>query len=543
MLVKIAATENASKLFNKTVTSFPALGSRTGAAYGSVQSGAYHLRLTAAGRISQAHVLAFRQLITRAMRLSAVLLTLLLALAPLQVLAQDDPNDVPLGNLGQGMPMGGFGTAGTNQFTSAAGVTVIDDQTYVTLRLQPELSLGKFGMGLDVPLLVSLQGDGFRSEEFTDGVGFLRMIRYLRWGQKKRDPLYAKVGDLSGATMGFGFIMYQYSNVGSFEERPIGAEVDVNLDQTFGVEALYSDFSETGVMGARPYVRPLRAAGVDLPLVRNLEVGLLYVTDRSPRAIGFYPASDSELPADSLIADEDGSISAWGFDVGLPLRLGSIVSVVPYAAYANLSADTDLLGFEPGSGAAFGVNFGFDFVANVLQVNAKLERRFFGEHFTGSYFNGAYEAAKLGGTPPVQRLRRADESYGVFGALYGHLINKVIVGGSLAIPDQIARENGDVVDGAYLHLEAAAPDLIPKTFLRATYNRDFIEDLGDALALDENSNLEMRVGYKLNPFLLVGTDYRWTFVQVEDESGEEQLEVNNYVFPFVALQFDLPVGN
>lgn len=464
-----------------------------------------------------------------------VLFVVLLCPAPL--LAQEAPDDVPLGSIGAGVPVSGFGMTEENQLTTAAGVTVIDGAPYVTLRLQPELALGKLGVGLDVPLMVSLEGDGLRSEEFTGGVGVLRLIRYLRWGQKKRDPVYAKIGDLTGATMGFGFVMYQYSNVGSFEERPLGAEIDVSYDQTYGLEALYSDFSETGVMGVRPYLRPLRAAGVDLPLLRNVEVGLLYVTDRSPRAVSFRMAQDS------LAFEPDGAVSAWGADVGLPIRLGSVVSVVPYAAYANLSARSDSLGFDPGSGAALGVTFGFDFVANVLQVNAKLERRFYGEHFTGSYFNGAYEAAKLGGTPPARRLARRDRSYGIFGALYGHVINRIILGGSLAIPDDIAREDGLVTDGAYLHLEAAAPDLIPQLFFRASYDRDFIANLGDAFDLDENSNVEMRVGYEVTPYLLVGTDYRWTFVPVEDEAtGVEELEIDSYIFPFVALQLDLPVG-
>ena len=61
------------------------------------------------------------------MRFLVVFATLLLALHPADVLAQDDPEYPPLGNIGQGMPTGAFGTAGTNQFTSAAGVTVIDD--------------------------------------------------------------------------------------------------------------------------------------------------------------------------------------------------------------------------------------------------------------------------------------------------------------------------------------------------------------------------------------------------------------------------------
>ena len=71
----------------------------------------------------------------------------------------------------------------------------------------------------------------------------------------------------------------------------------------------------------------------------------------------------------------------------------------------------------------------------------------------------------------------------------------------------------------------------------AVYNRNPVEDFGDAFVLDENSTMDLRVGYELRPYLLVGTNYRWTFARV-DKNGGEEVEPTSQVFPFVALQLN-----
>ena len=79
--------------------------------------------------------------------------------------------------------------------------------------------------------------------------------------------------------------------------------------------------------------------------------------------------------------------------------------------------------------------------------------------------------------------------------------------------------------------------LIPKVTAHAVYNRNPVEDFGDAFVLDENSTMDLRVGYELRPYLLVGTNYRWTFARVEEGGGEE-VKATSHVFPFVALQLN-----
>lgn len=460
---------------------------------------------------------------------TAVLLIALATIVPPSWAQQDsDTTGFPMGDVSQ---IGGQGVTGPNTFTGALGPTFIGDELYATLRLQPEFSIGKVGVGLDVPLMVSLDDGSFRTEEFTGGVGPLRVIRYMRYGRERRDPLYVKVGDLSGATLGFGLIMYQYSNVGNYEKRDWGTEFNVNLDQKVGLEGIYSDFSQLSVVGLRPYVRPLHLAGLEIPFLKNFEIGALYVTDQSPTA----------TPGGS-------PLTVWGVDAGLPISLGPIVQVVPFAAHARFNdpgraAFAGRNQFDPGSGSSVGVNFSAQLVANLFSLSGKVERRFFGDNFTGSYFGPVYETNKLAFEDiptihPLRQLGRNDGRNGTFGSLYGHVLNSVMIGGSVQIPDVVKRNaQGEVQQGAFLRLEARAPDLIPKITANAVYNRSPIGGLSDAIVLDENSNLNARIGYELTSFLLVGTNYRWTFARVT-ENGDETVEATSQVFPFVAVQFD-----
>ena len=44
-----------------------------------------------------------------------------------------------------------FGNSGT--FTGGLGMTMIDDESYFAINLRPDISIGKFGVGLNINLL------------------------------------------------------------------------------------------------------------------------------------------------------------------------------------------------------------------------------------------------------------------------------------------------------------------------------------------------------------------------------------------------------
>ena len=151
---------------------------------------------------------------------------------------------------------------GQSEISGGLGVSWITEngQTvpYYMIGVMPDLQFGKIGVGLDLTLRINTEDGKIRKTDWSDGA-YRKVIRYVSWGQK-HDPLYAQVGQLDMATLGYGFIMYDYNNSASFDDRRIGAELDVDFTK-YGFEAIYGDFQQLGVMGGRAYVRPLKFTG------------------------------------------------------------------------------------------------------------------------------------------------------------------------------------------------------------------------------------------------------------------------------------------
>ncbi|MBL7960454.1 hypothetical protein JNL27_09485 [bacterium] len=419
----------------------------------------------------------------------------------------------------------GFGeNMGGNQVTVPIGTTIIGGKTYISMRLQPELAFGKFGVGLDVPLTFSTDGK-FRKDEYQGGIGALRVIRYIRYGVKHEDPVYVRIGDITGTSLGYGLIMYNFTNAVSFDKRKIGANIDLNYDLRFGLEAVYSDFNRFAVFGMRPYVRPLKTT--DMPILKTTEFGVTYITDRDKDALY--------------------NITEVGADVGVSVVETSFLKITPYMEYAAIlkndklaqHADTSNLSYGGGKGFAMGVNFKFNFVADVFNMNVKIERRFYSDNFLPQYFDATYEIGKLNGSPKALGLVASKGVQGTYGELLANLIGKIQVIGGMSIPDKLKS-----TDGAIVHLGMAAPDLIPKVTISGTYDKSNLDKLGDAFKLDQRSIAHMILAYQAyqtGPFVVqAGVDYKWTFVENKNNDG---FKAKRYVTPFVGMTLQLPTGS
>ena len=412
------------------------------------------------------------------------------------------------------------------------GATVIDGETYFTMRLQPELTFGKVGVGLDVPIMFN-SGGKFRTDEYKGGIGFLRVIRYVRYGVKHEDPVYFRVGELTGTSLGYGLIMYNYTNSVSFDKRKIGLNIDLNYNKQFGIEGVYSDFNRASVIAFRPYYRPL--ATTDIPILKTLEVGASYATDRDQ--------------------DAEYDIAAAGADLGVTVLQTSFLKVVPYLEYVRIGkasalskdlsdavvhpAELDTSKYGVGQGFAMGVNLDMNLVADVLTMGVKVERRFYSDNFIPQYFNATYEVSKLNGTPAAYGLVNARAVQGTYGELMANLIGKIQVIGGMSIPDKLKK-----TDGAVVHLGLAAPDLIPKVQIIGTYDKAQLEHLGDAFKLDQRSVAHMIFAYEAyqtGPFVFnAGVDYKWTFIERKNSPGFKAV---SYVMPFAAMQMKIPGMN
>ena len=452
------------------------------------------------------------------------------------VVKPEKNNAAPINDFRAGLP----GQAPQSSINAGLTFTNIAGQNYVGLTLSPEFSFGKVGVGLNVPLLYGLDDNELRTEVFKDGVGPLRVIRYVRYGSQKRDPVYLKMGELDNVMIGFGNLVNNYTNTTSYEKRKVGLHYDVNYKGLGGIEGMYSDFDpqSLNLFVMRPYIRPLATSGI--PVARTLEIGATFLKDKDQTNI---PTSDST--STSYIFTEPG-IGAFAIDAGITVLQVPFIQIDLFGGYSRLNtssqplddavtalgtlpgaSDTVTDGFQNGSGINVGVNFRFNFIADILATDLRIERLSYQDHFIPQFFDATYELNKDG---RILSLATAERQGGIYGSLTGHILQKVKLGGSLMIPDDIS-----VSSPALVRLHADVERLFDKFSLHGSYVKGGLDDLGDAFKLDERSLAKVRFVYYMNSFLTTGIDYYWAFAL--DENGAYR--ATKFVSPFIGVSIQL----
>ncbi|EAY30450.1 hypothetical protein [Microscilla marina] len=451
-----------------------------------------------------------------------------------------------------------------NVFAIPFGYTQIGETGYVGFRLQPELAFGKIGVGLDIPIMFSTKDGSFRAEEFQDGLGgVLRMIQYFRYGRKRRDPFYIKVGVLRRSYLGFGGLLNNYTNSPSFERRKVGFEFDISPgNRFFGVEGLYSDINGLNLLAVRPYVRPF--VNSLAPIINTFEIGVGVVHDRSQQAL---PVASTTTPlpitipttsADSTTDLRDtryvnNGMTGLNVDAGITLLNIPFIKVDAYTQYAfllknnsdSLKKDLDAIAsvagneavkeYGTGSGFSAGVRARLNFIANIFAMEARLEYQNYSKFFRPQFFDAAYEINKDAGILALATDTTATN--GIYGTLSGHLLNKIKITGGLQLPFEISKTNP-----ALLFIQGDATGLIPKVVLSGTYVKGNLFTLQDALVLDDRSLANVRAAYQLYSWLTLGVDFRWTFAKVTNDTFDppiERVEATRYVMPYVGINIPL----
>ncbi len=388
-----------------------------------------------------------------------------------------------------------FNKESQSHFNGGLGMTWIDGTAYTTITLTPELSLGKFGMGLNVELLFNnTEGFKFRKTGWDKGAGALRMIRYIRWGHKN-DPIYARIGTLDGAILGHGFILGYYTNQANYDYRKIGLVFDLDFKK-YGFESMTNNLGNLEILGGRFYVRPLLTTGI--PVLKNIEFGATYVGDFNP---------------DNRKSTHDG-VYEWGADIGLPLIRSKIFNSTIYADYAKIN--------NHGDGKAIGILAEIPNVIGLFGIHAKLERRFLNEGFLPNYFNSLYELErnprpyKINDATMIltkaEYLQYVDKTRGIFGELAGQILNKILLVGNY-------QQNEDIKNSGIMHLEARSKDLVPSFELKYTYDKVGIGKFKDVFTLDERSVAQAIIGYRTYKYIVIGFVYRWNFIY-DEEKGD-----------------------
>ncbi len=432
-------------------------------------------------------------------------------------------------------PFDNYPHPGSGYFNGGLGLNWIDGQLYYRFHLMPEISLGNFGVGLDLAFDINQNGN-IRKEDFNTLSDYLSIIRYVRYGLKY-DPVYIKLGALDYYTLGHGSIMYQYNNSPSIDNRKIGLVTDIDFG-SFGFESIYSTFAEAGVVGLRAYVRPLKFTNAaEIPIISNLEVGGTYAVDFNKYSgVVFAPAGPTTLPAKNppqqFIASDKGRMQIVGLDIGLPIIKSSLLNLQLYSDYAKI--------INFGSGVATGIKIDLNGLG-ILNASAKLERRFNRAHYMPSYFNSLYEIQRYSldtanGTYSskatlLENITNPDN--GVFGELDLHFMGLLDVIGSYQRLDKTPQSG-------ILHLYANVSTQGMPVVVRAGYDKLNIGNETAIFKVDNNSYLYFELGYKPLPYLIVSMLYSWTFTPIRDANNnvidykpQKRIEPRiSFVYPF-----------
>lgn len=414
-------------------------------------------------------------------------------------------------------------------FSGAFAFARIGGENYAGARFQPELNLGKVGVGFDIPVYFNLETGDFYSDELKNGSGILRLISYVRYGRKKTDPVFIKVGQLRGESLGYGSLLNNYNNSPSFEKRKVGVSYDFRIKKVVGIEGIYSDFNveSFNLFAIRPYVRPFGASGI--PVLKTLDFGFSYISDKDRTNRFGDDTGKNEFLSDGM--------KAYGFDMGITFINSSFINLTGYTHFSKLTkVKSDSLAryqqaFPPtqaygaGKGMGIGVNANMNVVGNFFRLNSRIERLWYTDNYLPQFFDAHYEINK---DAKIAALGDAKNKQGIYGSLTASLMDKILVGGNLLLPDNVSEETP-----ATMQLNLKTKDLFDKIIIEGYYTKANLVDFGDAFEFDENSLALIRFAYKISPIIATGVDYKWTWNKQDDGS----FKADNSVMPYIALRF------
>jgi len=397
---------------------------------------------------------------------------------------------------------------GKGNVAGGLGLNWINGDLFYTVHFRPDVSIGNYGIGLDLQLDFNKEGK-IRTEDFRTFADYVRIIRYARYGVKN-DPLFIKLGALDYYTLGDGSIMYNYNNSPSFDARRTGLVFDVDFGN-FGFESIYSSFGEAGVVGIRGHVKPLKYTSLgSIPIIGNLEVGGTFAGDFNKNAAvinGTYNKVTNTFDKTTSY----GSMQIVGFDIGLPILSNSILGLKIYSDFSQI--------INFGNGIATGVKADFNGIG-IITASAKLERRFNNGQYIPGYFNSFYEIERFrvetsstGTENFTSKARELASIINTDNGYYGELLVNVM--GLLGVTGSYQRLD-KTPDSGILHL---VTEVAPNTFpivVRGGYDKINIGKETDMFRLDNNSYLYFELGYKPYSYLLVSMVYQWTFAPVLD---------------------------
>ena len=291
-------------------------------------------------------------------------------------------------------------SAGENfSMGGSIGAISINGEMWYRVALQPVMKFNKLKVGLNLGLTWN-DTDGIKLWEKED---WANLILFIQWAEKGASPLYFRIGDMQSATLGHGFILGGYSNMNQRAYlnayRNIGLELDLNFEQ-WGLETVFSNIfpDRVTVYGLRPYVKPLKIIGSDIPVLSELAIGVSYATD-----------VETGVAVDALANVPETKVNIIGADLDLPIIKGWLTYYLDVA---------QMLGHGNGLATGFMGGKGWEW----FSIDYRFEYRNLGADFSPRYFDGYYEMGK------PKLVKSTTERYnGWYGELNFGIMNAVYI--------------------------------------------------------------------------------------------------------------------
>ncbi len=200
------------------------------------------------------------------------------------------------------------------------GAVSVDGKTYYMMSFGYDLALGKFGLGVDVRLLWN--DDGIKQDDWNNlGKSLENMFKYVRYGKKGED-VYIKLGIMNDASIGHGFLVRRYSNVGiDVYTRRFGTEFDLDFG-SFGLESITNDVAWERFGAGRVYMNLIP---------KFLQVGVTGVYDSNPAKDKLKAPGTPYNSADP----QSAPLAVYGADAGIALINTDFLSVLVYGDWAK----------------------------------------------------------------------------------------------------------------------------------------------------------------------------------------------------------------
>lgn len=304
------------------------------------------------------------------------------------------------------------------QLDIGLGFGQIDDDYFVRLRAGMVFNFDPVQFGIQVPLNFRVidespkTNDVVRTEDWDEFSDYLKLLRFVQWGRYS-DPTYARIGELTGISMGHGTVVDRYYNVITVDNYKMG--LHTRLDFGYGgLEFMADHVAPPNLVGLRGFIRPGAIAGTTSDILAKPTVGVFVVGDFDAPTL-LSTRADGSLRTDTtkLRAAETGAATFYGLDFDWEVFANEHVALKPYF---------DLVGFnDEGAGTHLGLMSNF-YLPSDVRLDTRIEWRFATENYQPAYFNPMYEVERFSflGAPKLAAVRNGapgGERHGFYGSI------------------------------------------------------------------------------------------------------------------------------